>query len=84
MTAADGTPLDDTARHSVEWYRRRLGDDLAPSGSRLLIPCDGGPTRATFETFPPRIEFEARGGVYVLDDDGPVHRWRYHFVSHFL
>jgi hypothetical protein len=53
---------------------------MAP-GCQLMIPCDGGPTPVRLEEFPPRIEIEAAGGVYVLADDGAVHAWRYHFMS---
>ncbi len=76
-----GPPPDDGARHSVEWYRERFGADPMRPGGQVMIPCEGGPSGARLETFPPRIEIEVRGGVYVLADDGPVHAWRYHFVS---
>jgi len=46
-----------------------------------MIPCDGGPSRVRLEEYPPRIEIEEAGGMYVLADDGPVPSWRYHFVS---
>jgi len=46
-----------------------------------MIPCDGGPSRMRFEIFPPRIEIEVGGGVYVLVDEGHIYSWRYHFVS---
>ena len=81
--ATDDRSPDGEARHTVEWYRSLMGEDTVRPGAQLLIPCEGGPSRATFETFPPRMEIEARGGVYVLADDGPVHAWIYHFVSHF-
>jgi hypothetical protein len=75
----DGT--GDGPRHSVAWYRERLdGREVCP-GRQLLLRCVDGPARAWLETFPPRLEIEGRGGVYVLDDDGPVHRWTYRFVS---
>lgn len=32
-------------------------------------------------TFPPPVEVEVAGGVYVLVDDGPPERWRYEFVA---
>ena len=50
-------------------------------GGHLMIPCDGGPSRMRFEIFPPRIEIEVGGGVYVLVDEGHIYSWRYHFVS---
>ena len=56
--------------------------ELATTDSprQLLIRCQGGPSYSRLETFPPPLEVEERGGLYVLDDDGPVHRWRYEFV----
>ncbi len=51
------------------------------AGAQLLIPCVDGPSSARLETFPPRIEIEVDGGLYVLADDGPVPAWRYHFVQ---
>jgi hypothetical protein len=71
----------DGARHSTAWYRERFGRDPMRAGAQVMIPCDGGPSRVSLETFPPRIEIPVRGGLYVLADDGPVHAWRYHFVS---
>ena len=83
MTAGSGADADagDGPRHSAEWYRVRFGADPMRPGAQLMIPCDGGPSRVTLETLPPRLEIEVRGGVYVLADDGPVHAWSYHFVS---
>ena len=49
-------------------------------GDRMLIPCEGGPSVSRLETFPPRLEIEERGGIYVLVDDGDPRQWRYHFV----
>jgi hypothetical protein len=49
-------------------------------GDRMLVPCDGGPSISRLETFPPPLEVPERGGMYVLDDDGPPERWRYLFV----
>ena len=46
-----------------------------------MLRCDGGPLVSRLETFPPRMEVAVPGGVYVLVDDGPVHRWHYQFVS---
>jgi len=71
----------DAPRQSVEFYHRTLGDDMARPGELVLIRCVDGPDRARFETFPPRLEIRHQGGVYVLEDDGPVHRWTYRFVS---
>ena len=40
-------------------------------GERLLIPCDGGPSRSRLVRYPPPLEVEEDTGVYVLVDDGP-------------
>jgi hypothetical protein len=49
-------------------------------GERMLIPCEGGPSRSRLERYPPPLEVEEDEGVYVLVDDGPPHAWRYQFV----
>jgi hypothetical protein len=46
----------------------------------MLIACEGGPSRSRLVRYPPPLEIEERGGVYVLVDDGPPERWRYQFV----
>jgi hypothetical protein len=71
----------DGPRHSVGWYRSRLGEDFVHPGSHVMIRCTDGPARIHFEVFPPRLEIEGRSGTYVLDDDGPVYAWTYHYVS---
>jgi hypothetical protein len=50
------------------------------SGDRLLLPCEGGPSQYRLEHFPPRVEIDERGGIYVLVDEGEPHDWRYLFV----
>jgi hypothetical protein len=67
-------------RHSPEWYDQ--SGEIVPlePGDRLFVECDGGPCRSRLETFPPRLEITERDGVYVLDDAGPRHCWRYVFV----
>ena len=50
-------------------------------GERLLIACEGGPSQSRLVHHPPPLEIVERGGIYVLDDDGPVETWRYVFVS---
>ncbi|HXP33738.1 MAG TPA: hypothetical protein VN820_06945 [Acidimicrobiales bacterium] len=40
-----------------------------------------GPGISRLESFPPRIEIEEHGGLYVLLDDGPLHEWVYRFVE---
>jgi hypothetical protein len=49
-------------------------------GDRMLIGCDGGPSISRLERFPPPLEIEERGGMYVLEDDGPPEQWQYVFV----
>ena len=71
----------DGARHSSDWYVRAPGAGSVPEGTLLALPCDDAPRRYRFERFPPRLEVEEHGGVYVLVDDGPVRFWRYRFVS---
>lgn len=46
----------------------------------MLIPCDGGPSTSRLVRYPPPLEIEERGGMYVLVDDGPPEQWRYDFV----
>ncbi len=53
---------------------------MAEPGDRMLIPCDGGPSRSRLERYPPPLEVDEDEGVYVLVDDGPPHTWRYRFV----
>ena len=75
-------PADlDGPRHSVGWYRELVGDAAVEPGRLMMIRCEDGPSRVQHETFPPRLEIRHRGGVYLLDDDGPVHGWTYWFVS---
>jgi hypothetical protein len=49
-------------------------------GDRMLIRCEGGPSISRLVRYPPPLEVEERGGVYVLVDDGPLHAWWYEFV----
>lgn len=46
----------------------------------MLIPCEGGPSISRLVRYPPPLEIEENGGMYVLVDDGPPERWRYDFV----
>ena len=55
--------------------------ELEP-GDRMLIPCDGGPSRLRLVTFPPPLEIDEPGGTYVLVDDGLPQEWTYQFVVH--
>ncbi len=66
--------------HSPEWYRPLLDAGAVRVGDQMLIRCVDGPSISRLETFPPPLEVEEPGGVYVLDDDGPVYAWRYLFV----
>jgi hypothetical protein len=49
-------------------------------GERVLIPCNGGGDYSRLVRYPPPLELEEDGGVYVLVDEGPPHEWRYQFV----
>lgn len=80
VTDADRATSTRGGTHSPEWYQDLLDAGEARWGEPLLIRCAGGPSISRFETFPPPLEIHERGGVYVLDDDGPVYRWRYQFV----
>jgi hypothetical protein len=55
-------------------------DDAVQDGDRMLIPCAGGPSISRLVRYPPPLEIEERGGVYVLVDDGPPELWRYEFI----
>ncbi len=50
-------------------------------GERMLIRCQGGPCNSRLVRYPPPLEIEERGGMYVLVDDGPVGKWTYEFVA---
>ena len=54
--------------------------DVVRPGDRLFLPCEGGPSQYRLEHFPPRVEIEERGGIYVLVDEGEPSDWRYLFV----
>lgn len=56
-------------------------DDAVEDGDRMLIPCDGGPSISRLVRYPPPVEIEERGGVYVLVHDGGPELWRYEFVQ---
>jgi hypothetical protein len=67
-------------RHPPDWYDQSREIVTLEPGDRLFIACEGGPCQSRLELFPPRLEISERGGVYVLIDDGPRHRWSYVFV----
>jgi hypothetical protein len=50
-------------------------------GERMLIPCVGGHDYSRLVRYPPPLELEEDGGMYVLVNDGPFHEWRYEFVA---
>ena len=51
------------------------------AGERMLLPCrGGGPCISRLVDDPPPLEFEERGGLYVLVDDGPPTGWFYEWV----
>jgi hypothetical protein len=50
-------------------------------GDRMLIPCEGGPCISRLVRYPPPLEIEERGGMYVLVDDGSAEHWTYEFVA---
>ena len=67
-----GEPEGTRPTHSAEWYRPLLDSGAVRMGEQMLIRCAGGPSISRFERFPPPLEVAERGGLYVLDDDGPV------------
>jgi hypothetical protein len=72
---------DSEARHSEQWYEDALGASPQQRGDRRFIRCEGGPCISRLETFPPRVEIQEKGGLYVLVDDGPLEAWTYQFVT---
>ena len=50
-------------------------------GDRMLLWCDGGPSKGRAVFYPPPFEIEVDDGMYVLVDDGPIEDWHYAFVS---
>ena len=50
-------------------------------GERMLLWCDGGPSIGRAARFPPPLEVDVAGGIYVLVDDGPPEEWHYVFVA---
>ena len=53
-------------------------------GERMLIGCIGGPTNGRLVYAPAPLEIPERGGIYVLQDEGPVEDWRYLWVPNEL
>jgi hypothetical protein len=80
MTPSEEASEPPMATHSPEWYRPLLDAGQARMGDQMLIRCVGGPSIVHLAIFPPPLEIEEAGGIYVLDDDGPVYNWRYEFV----
>jgi len=50
------------------------------AGERMLIRCEGGPSRSRLVRYPPPVEVVETEGLYVLVDDGPPEQWWYQFV----
>ena len=50
-------------------------------GDRMLIWCKGGPSVGRAVVYPPPLELEVAGGVYVLVDDGSPEQWHFEFVT---
>jgi hypothetical protein len=50
-------------------------------GERMLIQCVGRHDYSRLVRYPPPLELDEGGGVYVLVDEGPPHEWRYQFVA---
>ncbi|MGH9231130.1 MAG: hypothetical protein ACRD07_20785 [Acidimicrobiales bacterium] len=67
-------------RRSPDWYDQSGEAVALEPGDRLFVRCEGGPSNSRLELYPPRLEVEERGGMYVLVDDGPRDQWRYVFV----
>lgn len=49
-------------------------------GDRMLIWCNGVPSVGR-AVYPPPLEVEVAGGIYVLVDDGSEEQWHYEFVT---
>ena len=81
MTGHSGGVDHVRVTHSDEWYRPLIDAGQVRVGDQMLIRCEGGPSISRLEAFPPPLEVDERGGVYVLDDDGPIYAWRYLFVT---
>ena len=75
-------PPDPGPRHSTDWYDQSGEWEVLRPGDRMLIQCEGGPSRSRLETDPPRLEVPEPDGVYVLVDEGTRAEWRYRFVPH--
>lgn len=73
-------PSGPEAKHSANWYTAALEDPPMRFGDRMFIQCAGGPCTSRLETFPPRVEIQGRGGLYVLLDDDPLAEWKYQFL----
>jgi len=51
------------------------------NGERMFVWCEGGPAIGRAVRYPPPLEIEVDGGIYVLAHDGPPEQWRYEFVA---
>ncbi len=57
------------------------GWQVMDQGERMLIWCKGGPSVGRAVVYPPPLELEVDGGIYVLVDDGSPEQWHYEFVA---
>jgi MOSC domain-containing protein YiiM len=73
-------PRDSEARHSAGWYGSVLQGGHVRAGDRIFVQCERGPCTSRLETFPPRLEIEEKGGLYVLLDQRPIDDWKYQFL----
>jgi hypothetical protein len=70
------------ARHAPDWYDQTDEPQQLAIGDALFIRCVGGPCASRLEQYPPRLEVDDVGGIYVLVDDGLRIEWEYVFVPH--
>ena len=65
------------AAEVASWVSMRQNAAVQP-GARLLLHCrGGGPSIYRLVDYPAPLEINERGGVYVLDDEGPEETWSY-------
>lgn len=90
--ASSNRPVRDPAGHRratrsvfAERRGRRVhsvrGNRWMEAGERMFLWCQGGPSLGRATHFPPPLEIEVEGAVYVLVDDGPPEQWHYAYVE---
>ena len=47
----------------------------------MLVWCEGGPAIGRGVRFPPPLELDVGGAIYVLVDDGSPQAWRSEFIA---